>query len=170
MDVVCLSKRSSVFYDKKRDAFIKTFNPNIKSKIKYFFRLRKYPGYNFNYIRNVLKNMGFNVVTILEYSKYSITTENIHGISLEEYYFSNPEIIKDYINLVVKLLNNGIYAGDLSLDNFIVKDNKIYIIDMEDYRYTPFILRGKKEALRRLKLKIPYDIFIEIESKINAKS
>lgn len=91
---------------------------------------------------------------------------NIKGISLDIYSQQNPEILNKYIDMIVKILSNNIYSGDLSLDNFIVYKNEIYVIDMEDYRYSKFVGRGKKEALRRLQGKISSNIFLKIKEQI----
>lgn len=166
MQIITNSKRSCVYYDKNNDTFVKTFSPSFKSRLKYFFHLRKYPGVNFHYISKLLNKLDIKTTTILSYSHYSVTMKNVHGTNLNDYYKNHKYIINHYVDIIVKILNNGIYCGDLTLENFIVKDDEIYVIDMEDYRYEKFIGRGNKEALRRLSKNIPYDIFQQIEKQI----
>lgn len=166
MKIISKSKRSCVYYNSNNDSFFKTFSPSFRSRLKFLFHLRKYPGENFYFISKILNKLNIKTPVILNYSKYSITMSNIKGISLDIYSQENPEILKKYIDIIVKILSNNIYSGDLSLDNFIVYKNEIYVIDMEDYRYSKFVGRGKKEALRRLQGKISSNIFLKIKEQI----
>lgn len=68
--------------------------------------------------------------------------------------------------MVTKLLKNNIYSGDLSFDNFFVKNNEIIVIDLEDYRKVKFFKRDRKEAIRRLYGKINEDIIEKIENNL----
>lgn len=165
MKEISIGKRSSVYYDEKTDTFIKKFNPNFKSRLKFFFRLRRYPGENFNYISNLLNTFNINTPSIVSYDKYEIKTKNIHGVSLEDYCKFHPDIEDKYVNLILILLNNNIYSGDLSLDNFIVKDEDIYVIDMEDYKHNKFFNKSKKEFLKRLEYKISPNLYNKILKK-----
>ncbi len=166
MKTIVSGKRSSVFYDSKKDIFIKKFTPKFITKLKFFFKLRKYPGKNYAYISSILNELNIKTASIVESGNYYVITKNVQGISLEEYYKSNPSIIENYISLITTIFKHNIYCGDLSLDNFLVKDDEIYVIDMEDYRYSKFVKRGTKEALRRLSGKIPSDIFEKIRKNI----
>lgn len=170
MKVISKQKRSCVFYDEEKDIFIKTFNPKFTNKIKYFFRLRKYPGENFAYIAKNLKELNINTLEILEYSNYSITTKNLHAVTLENYLKlkkENYSILTQYIDIVSTLLKNNIYCGDFAYDNFMVKDNKIFVIDLEDYKKVKFFKKSKKEAIKRLYKKTTPDIIEKIRIKLN---
>ncbi|MCQ8212092.1 Mn2+dependent serine/threonine protein kinase [Cetobacterium somerae] len=169
METIVTHPRSSVFYDKNRDIFIKKFTPKISSRIKYFFRLRKYPGENFYYISTFLNSLNIKTPTVVKHLNYSVETKNIKGISLEEFIKNNPtdkDIINKFTTLVITLIDNSIYCGDLSLDNFMVKDNEIYVLDLEDYRHVKFFKHNKDEFLRRLKGKVPREIFENIIEKL----
>lgn len=169
MEAIVTHPRSSVFYDKSRDTFIKKFTPKLSNRIKYFFKLRKYPGQNFHYISSFLSSLNIKTPTIVKYSNYCVETKNIKGVSLEEFIKSNPinkKIIDDFTLLVITIINNNIYCGDLSLDNFMVKDNQIYVLDLEDYRHVKFFKHTKDEFLKRLKGKVPKDIFENIIKKL----
>lgn len=166
MKPINISKRSSVYYDETNDTFVKTFSPNLEARIKYFFKLRKYPGENFSHIGKLLNQINIKTAKIISFTNYSVITKNINGISLYDYYKTNPKIIEKYIDLIIKLFKNNIYSGDLSLDNFIVKDNEIYVIDMEDYRHLYFFNFRKKEFLKRLKKTIPENIFYKVLKRL----
>ena len=68
--------------------------------------------------------------------------------------------------MVTKLLKNNIYSGDLSFDNFFIKNNEIIVIDLEDYRKVNFFKRDRKEAIRRLHGKINEKIIEKIENNL----
>lgn len=169
METIVTHPRSSVFYDKTRDLFIKKFTPKLSNKIKYFFKLRKYPGQNFYYISSFLDSLNIKTPIVVTHSNYYVETKNIKGISLEKFIENNPtnkKIIDDFTSLVLTLITNNIYCGDLSLDNFMVKDDEIYVLDLEDYRHVKFFKHTKEEFLKRLKGKIPKYIFENIIKKL----
>ncbi|MEG1942091.1 MAG: Mn2+dependent serine/threonine protein kinase [Cetobacterium sp.] len=162
MKTVAKHKRSSVFYSEQNDSFIKTFTPKLNRKIKFFFRLRKYPGDNFYYISNLLNSLNIKTPTITKHSKYSIETKNLAGLSLKEYLELNPNdthAIEQFINIISTLMKNNIYSGDLTPNNFIFKNGTIYALDLEDYRHNTKLTFKKNEFLRRLKTKISDDLF-----------
>ncbi len=168
MEVIVNHRRTTVIFDDRSNVFLKKFNPNFESRIKYFFRLRRYPGKNFNFIANELKKIGVNVPKVVSYTKYSVKTKKINGILLREVIYSDPKIVKDFLDLIVKILNNNFYFGDFNTGNFIYSEGKIYAIDLEDYRKERFISRGHQEALRRLKKTLKNDEWYHyIEKKIN---
>ncbi|MGL5190340.1 MAG: RIO1 family regulatory kinase/ATPase [Cetobacterium sp.] len=162
MKIIVVHPRSSVFYNSKSDTFIKTFSPKLLNRFKFFINLRLYPGNNFHYICNLLNSLNIKTPKVINYSKYHIETANLRGESLEDFLDKNPnniEIIKKYIEIILILLKNNIYCGDLSLDNFILKNNEIYALDLEDYKHIKFSKYNRKEFLRRLEEKIPSDIY-----------
>lgn len=170
MQIVSDQRRSLVYFDETNNHFIKIFKPKFINKLKYFFRLRKYPGDNFFYIAEELQKLGIKTVEIVNFSHYKVVTKNIAGISLNKYLESNSnneQILQKYVHLISTLLKNNIYSGDLSYDNFFVKDNEIIVIDLEDYRKVNFLARTSKEAIRRMYGKIPEEIINLIIKKLN---
>ena len=169
MKIISEQKRSLVYFNEEEDTFIKIFKPKFLNRLKYLFRFRKYPGDNFFYISKELKKLEIKTVEILSYSHYKVITKNIHGTPLNiflEKNRDNNEIIQKYIYLVTKLLKNNIYSGDLSFDNFFIKNNEIIVIDLEDYRKVNFFKRDRKEAIRRLHGKINEEIIEKIENNL----
>lgn len=174
MQIVSDQRRSLVYFDETNNHFIKIFKPKFINKLKYFFRLRKYPGDNFFYIAKELQKLGVKTVEIVNFSHYKVVNKNIDGISLNKYLESNSnsnsnneQILQKYVHLIFTLLKNNIYSGDLSYDNFFVKDNEIIVIDLEDYRKVKFLARTSKEAIRRMYGKIPEEIITSIVKKLN---
>lgn len=170
---VSIQKRSKVFFDKTEKVYIKYFYPKLKFKFKYFFKFRKYPGFNFKYISDTLNSLNFKTPEILEYSKYFIKTKKVEGVTLDEYIQNNPDdeiMPQNFINFIVTIYFKNIYSGDLHLRIFLVSNNKLYILDLEDYRYIKFFNYRKKEFLRRLKGKIPSNIYNQIIEKIQEQS
>ncbi len=162
MKVIVRHPRSAVFYDENRDVFIKKFTPKRVNKIKFFLRFRKYPGENFYYISKLLNSLNIKTPIVLIHSHYYVETKNLNGISLDKFIENNPtdtDILNKYALLVLTLMRNNIYCGDLSLDNFMVKDNDIYALDLEDYRHVKFFKHTNEEFLKRLKGKIPKELF-----------
>ncbi|MGL4987963.1 MAG: RIO1 family regulatory kinase/ATPase [Cetobacterium sp.] len=169
MKLINKHKRSAVFYNEETDTFIKKFIPKFSAKLKFFFKFRKYPGENFYYICNLLKKLDIKTPVIVNHSKYSVETEKLDGESLEEVLNREPKnliVINNYIDILISLLKNNIYCGDLSFDNFIVINNEVYPFDLEDYRHVKFLKRGQDEFLRRLKGKIPPHIFEEVLERL----
>ncbi|MGL5983433.1 MAG: RIO1 family regulatory kinase/ATPase [Cetobacterium sp.] len=167
MLAVAIHKRSSVFYNSKADTFIKNFSPKFTKKVKFILKIRKYPGENFHYISKLLNSLCIKTPEIVSYSKFSIETKNLHGESLEEFLNKNSKnsyIIDKFVKIIITLLENNIYSADLSLDNFIVKDNEIYALDLEDYKHLK--LFDKKKFLRKLNAKIPEYILNSILKEI----
>lgn len=156
-----LKNKSKIIYNETLKTYTKYFYPDFKKKIKYIFRFRKYPGYNFKYIANVLQKLNLNVPKILKYDKYMVVTKQIEGIDLyEKLLISNKTdskiLLDEYINIVSTIINNDIYFGDFSFDNFIYcsKNSKIYVIDLEDYRKNFLSQFRKKETLKRIEKKL----------------
>ncbi|MEG2092661.1 Mn2+dependent serine/threonine protein kinase [Cetobacterium sp.] len=169
MKPVSKHKRSSVFYNEQTDSFIKTFSPKFKWKLKFFFRLRRYPGDNFYYISNLLNSLNIKTPKIIKHSKYFIETKNLAAMSLKEHLELNPndtDTIEQFVNLISILMKNNIYSGDLTPRNFIFKNGDIYALDLEDYRHNTRLTFKKKNFLRRLKTKIPDEIFQLVLKKI----
>ena len=122
--------------------------------MKFFFRFRKYPGENFKFISEELKRMGIRVPEIVSFNKYEVITKKIQGVSLTEYFHENgydDKILKSFLDIVVKILESGIYFGDFNTNNFIISDGEIFAIDLEDYKKLIFLKRDRNEALRRLR-------------------
>ncbi|MGL6098881.1 MAG: lipopolysaccharide core heptose(II) kinase RfaY [Fusobacteriaceae bacterium] len=162
MIIISEQKRSKVIFNKKDSTFIKFFYPKLAFRLKYLFHLRSYPGYNFKNISNLLNSLGFNTPEIIQYSKYMIKTKPIEGVSLEQHFsaFPNDKTMEQKIvNFITTIFKNKIYSGDLHFGNFLVSKNELYILDLEDYRHVKFFKRSDDEFLRRLKGKIPPQIF-----------
>lgn len=165
MNILNNNKYSNIKYNKTLDEYEKRFYPPFSKKIKYILRLRKYPGHNFKFISNELNKLGIATADITYCSKYVVKTKNIHGITLETYIdknYSHP-LIKTFIKLVAKIIDNNIYFGDFALDNFIVKDNIIYAIDLEDYRKEMFFTHTKQYTIDRLYKSLPKEIADQIK-------
>ncbi len=154
--VIVSHKRTKVVYDEDKKIYTKYFYPKLNKKIKYFFKFRKYPGDNYNYITNILNTAEIRTAEILSYDKYSVTTREVKGRSLfEELMDSNKAegkiLIEKYTEIVSKIIRLGIYFGDFNFGNFIVSENEIYVIDLEDYRKDFFSKYRKKSLIKRLK-------------------
>lgn len=168
MEIISNQKRSVVYYDKNKNIFIKKFKPKFSAKLKYFFRLRKYPGDNFYFISSELTKLNISTVQVLAFSHYSVTTKKLFGIPLNQYILdhSSSIILNKFIEIICTLLENGIYCGDLSYDNFFVVNEEIYAIDLEDYRKVKFLKRDNKEAIRRMKGKVDDWVIEEVRKRL----
>lgn len=165
MKVISDQKRSIVYYDEQNSTYIKIFKPKLINKLKYFFHLRKYPGDNFNYISHRLKGLGIPTVEIINFSHYSVTTKKIDGMPLDKYLllYPNSNILTQYIELVLILLKNDIYCGDLSYDNFFVVSGRLVALDLEDYKIVKFCKKDSQELIRRLKGKVDLWVYNKIK-------
>ena len=168
MNTVKNHKRSIVYYNSVKDTFVKLFFPKVSKKIKYFFQLRKYPGHNFKYINDELNKIGILTAKIVSYDKYSVTTKNLHGPTLDKFIKDdlNHPLVKEFIKIAVKILKSGFYNGDFAFKNFIVKDNKIYAIDLEDYRKERFFTHDINYAIKRLGNQLPKPVAQKIKEEL----
>ena len=81
-----------------------------------------------------LYEKNFNVPVIYDFNKYDmeLTMENIDGITLNEYLINNSnynDILSKTGEIIGKMHSLKITHGDLTPNNIIVKENKIYLID-----------------------------------------
>lgn len=154
--VIVENSRSKVVYNDLEKTYTKYFYSEFGKKIRFFLRLRRYPGKNYKYISDIFEKEGIKVAEIIDFDKYMIKTKEIPGTSLLEYIKLNIDgkkeiFIEKYIELVSKIINLGIYFGDFNFDNFIVYQNELYAIDLEDYRKDFFSTYRKKSLIKRLK-------------------
>lgn len=184
--IVTECERSKVVYNLENKTYTKYFYPKAIKKIKFLLKLRNYPGENCNYISKIFEKNEIKVARVLEYTNYSITTKEIKGKSLAEELLNcqdnsrKEKLINKYIVIVSQIINLGIYFGDFHFGNFILSNDELYVIDLEDYR-KDFVSRFKRKSvlkrLRRYLLRINeiynvnlYDgekIFNKILTKIN---
>ena len=65
--------------------------------------------------------------------------------------YESKILIEEYIKLITKIINLGVYFGDFNFGNFIVHNKELYAIDLEDYRKDFFSKYRKKSLIKRLK-------------------
>ena len=153
--VIVENSRSKVIYNDVEKAYTKYFYSGYSKKIKFFLKLRRYPGKNYKYISDIFEKEGIKVAEIIDFDKYMVKTKEIPGTSLLECISTNTKekeiLIEKYIKLVSKIINLGIYFGDFHFGNFIVYNEEIYVIDLEDYKKDILSKYRKKSLLKRLK-------------------
>ena len=154
--IIVENSKSKVIYDDLEKTYTKYFYSGYSKKIKFFLGIRRYPGKNYKYISDIFEKEGIKVAKIIEFNKYMVKTEEICGISLLDCLVSSSEdnkekLIKKYIYLVSKIINLGIYFGDFHFGNFILYNDELYVIDLEDYKKDIFSKYRRKSLLKRLK-------------------
>ena len=65
--------------------------------------------------------------------------------------YESKILIEEYIKLITKIINLGVYFGDFNFGNFIVHNKELYAIDLEDYRKDFFSKFRRNSLLKRLK-------------------
>ena len=154
--VIVNHKRTKVVFDTEKRIYTKYFYPKYDKRLKFFLGFRKYPGRNYKYISDILEKDGIKVAEVVDFDKYSVSTKEINGKDLSEELINSErergkELINKYVEIVSKIINLGIYFGDFNFDNFIVYQNELYAIDLEDYRKDFFSAYRKKSLIKRLK-------------------
>lgn len=154
--VIVNHKRTKVIFNTEGRVYTKYFYPKFDKKIKCFLGLRKYPGRNYKYISDILEEDGIKVAEVINFNKYSVSTKEIIGKNLSEELKNSEkergkELINKYIEIVSKIINLGIYFGDFNFDNFIVSQEELCAIDLEDYRKDLFSAFRKKSLIKRLR-------------------
>lgn len=171
MKEISKDKYSQVFYDEKKDIYIKNFTPKLKKRIKFFLGLRKYPGKNYKYISDLFNKMGIKTPEIVEYGKYHIITKNISGKILEKVLEEEKDKIKiekylkKYIEIVSIILKNKIYYEDFHFGNFILFNDDLYILDLEDYKKDILFIFRKKKIFKILKRKLMIIVYDKLREK-----
>ena len=146
-----------VIYNDKNKTYTKIIKCKLKKRIKFFLKIRRYPGENIKYISDLFKKNGIKALEVLEYSKYRVVTKEITGKTFLEELISNYNsyeskiLIEEYIKLIIKIINLGVYFGDFNFGNFIVHNKELYAIDLEDYRKDFFSKFRRNSLLKRLK-------------------
>ena len=74
-------EKDEIIYNSQDKTYTKIMRPGLNKKIKYFFRLRKYPGQNIKYISEILKKNEIKTFEIIKYSNYEVITKEIQGTS-----------------------------------------------------------------------------------------
>ena len=154
--VIVNHKRTKVVFDTEKRIYTKYFYPKYDKRLKFFLGFRKYPGRNYKYISDILEKDGIKVAEIIDFDKYSVSTKEVLGKSLFEELITSDkergkELINKYVEIVSKIINLGIYFGDFNFDNFIVYQNELYAIDLEDYRKDFFSAYREKSLIKRLR-------------------
>lgn len=149
--------KDEIYYDEVNKTYTKIINPRLNKKIKYFFKLRRYPGENVKYISELFEKNGINTLKVIEFNKYKTVTKEIRGETLmgEIIKLKNDNeknsLIEKYIEIIIKIINLGVYFGDFNFGNFIVHNKELYVIDLEDYRKDFFSKFRRKDMMKRLK-------------------
>ncbi len=172
---IAKNKYSQVFYDYEKDVYIKKFTPKLKKKIKYFFKLRKYPGENCKYISDIFNKLKIKTPEVVETGKYYIITKNIPGKMLDKVLDEENDTekikkyLKEYIEIVSVIIKNKIYYADFHFGNFILYNEELYILDLEDYKKDILFVFRRKKLLKLLKQKLTVIIYDKLMKKgINA--
>lgn len=154
-------------HDPDENIYIKEFHPKLSFRLKFFLRLRKYPGKNFQYIADKLNDINIKTPKIIEASNYKVVTKEIDGELLKDAIKKDHSLVKPYLDLIAKVIENNIYFGDFNTGNFIVKSGRIYALDLEDYRKELLFSKGREESLLRLKKTLNNDEWYEyVEKKL----
>ncbi len=169
--IIAEDKYSKVVFDDEKDEYIKTFTPSLKKKIKFFLKLRKYPGENTKYISDILNSIGIKTPYIKKFEKYMVITEDVKGISLKEVLDKETDnkridiLLEKYICIVRRIIENKIYYGDFHFNNFLVAGDELFLLDLEDYKKELFFIFSKKKMLRLLKRKLEKTVSYELQEK-----
>lgn len=165
-----------VEYFPEKGTYMKTFKPKLQNKFKFWFKTRKYPGENFKYISEELRKIDVKSVQVKSYDKYFVETEEIKGVTMENFLISSSkketeEIMGQFVDYVIKIINAGIYFGDFKYSNFMVDSNQNLIaIDLEGYKKDMFNINGPSASFRRLKRHIQEkEILEKIKNGIKVK-
>lgn len=152
-----MREKDVVIYSAKKKTYTKIIKPRLKKQLKYFFKLRRYPGENIKYITDIFNKNGIKTFEVLKYSKYIVVTKEIEGKSLMDEIINNNDkryvktLTEKYIETVTKIIELGVYFGDFNFGNFIVSNGEIYAIDLEDYRKDFLTRFRRKPMMKRLK-------------------
>lgn len=155
--IIIDGKLRKVIYDTEKKTYTKTIKCKLKKRIKFYLHLRRYPGENIKYIADLFHKNGINTFEVLSYSKYEVVMSEIEGKTLLEEIITNKDkersekLIYKYLDLVTRIIELGVYFGDFNFGNFIVHNDELYAIDLEDYRKDFLTRFRRKPLMKRLK-------------------
>lgn len=147
MELIQSGKYSVVHYDPERDHFIKTFQPKPFDRLRYALRIRPYPGYNFALIAKRLDALSIATPTIVETARYRSVTENIHGTPLKRLILDSPVLQERYLDALETFDRHGIHCRGLHTNNFLVRDDRLFAIDLDAYKAPRWLRYSRREYL-----------------------
>lgn len=151
MELIQSGKYSLVHYDPERDHFIKTFHPKAVDRLRYALRIRPYPGHNFALIAKRLEALGIATPTIVEADRYRLVTENIHGVPLKQLILTSTDLQEQYLEALIAYYRHDIHCRGLHTGNFLVREEKLFAIDLDAYKAPSLFKYSKREYLDCLK-------------------
>ncbi|MBP5980985.1 MAG: hypothetical protein KA748_12355 [Halomonas sp.] len=134
MQLIQTGKYSRVYFYPECDHFIKTFQPKVFDRLRYLLRIRPYPGLNFALVASRLEALGIATPTIIEAHRYRLDTENIHGVPLKQLILDSPDLQEQYLDALVAFDHNGIHCRGLHTNNFLIRDGRLFAIDLDAYK------------------------------------
>lgn len=152
-----MKEKDIIIYNKEEKTYTKKIGRKSKKLIKYWLGMRRYPGENIKYIADLFHKNGIKTFEVLSYSKFEVVMSEVEGKTLLEEIITNKdkkkseELIYKYVEIVTKIIELGIYFGDFNFGNFIVHNNELYAIDLDDYRKDFLTRFRRKPMMRRLK-------------------
>ncbi|MFD2190225.1 hypothetical protein [Pistricoccus aurantiacus] len=151
MQLIQSGKYSMVYFDPEKDHFIKLFHPKPFDKLRYALGVRPHPGHNFARIAARLAALDIASPTIVEARKYRLVTENVHGAPLKQLILASEALQTRYLDILVAYYRHDIHCRGLHTDNFLVRDGKVFAIDLDAYKAPRFFKYSKREFLDCLK-------------------
>jgi tRNA A-37 threonylcarbamoyl transferase component Bud32 len=139
MDKVFKTSRGAcVYYNARLGLYKKVFTPSWWRRVRFFLRMRRYPGYHYAHIAESLKLAGLSTPKVVEVSHFSVTTKAVDGILLFEALL-NPDrhqieiLLNQYVNTVSTIFSEHLYFPDFHFKNFIVFKGELYALDLDSY-------------------------------------
>ena len=135
--IIAESDDRITFYDSEKKVYEKYVKANHKKRFRMFLGLKRCHGENAYYLSNLLKKNGINTYEVISYDKFSYVTKEIEGVSLFNKIVEEKEkaeyYLAEYMKIIRRILDLNLYYTDFHLGNFLIdKDNKIYIIDIDE--------------------------------------
>ncbi|MCI0508564.1 hypothetical protein C8E00_103417 [Chromohalobacter marismortui] len=157
MQFIQQSKYSTVYYDPHDDTFIKTFQPKLIDHLRYSLGIRPHPGHNFAKIAAKLQTLGIATPSIVIAKKRYLVTSNVRGVALKTRILDSPDLQARYLDILATYYHHDIHCRGLHTDNFLVRDNVIYAIDLDAYKAPTFFKYSKREFLECLQRSLKGD-------------
>ncbi|EKP0306652.1 hypothetical protein JGK42_000424 [Aeromonas veronii] len=142
MKLIQTGKYSRVYFDEQAQTFIKEFSPKPFDRLRYLLRLRPYPGHNFALIAARLAELGVTTPEITLAEPYCLITRDVGADApLSERIQDSPLLQQQYLELLALCWRNRLFCRGLHTRNFLVKGERLVVIDLDAYkdcRWLPF--------------------------------
>jgi hypothetical protein len=137
--VIKKTDETLVYYDAHREVYRKVFRPAFRRQLKFSLGIERYPGHHYSHIAGLLNTAGILTPTVVECSRFSVTTEAVEGKALFEELLTPDRLrvqtlLNKYTDIIAAIVVSQLFFADFHFKNFLVNGGNIYALDLDNYK------------------------------------